>query len=282
LIARIDRSNSGFGNFVNPLQYPFSRQLLPADRWLLLAIGIALAACSADDSAGSGRPDAGGVVEASTWRPQDDAANEAPAADTGNPGADTSDGGGQGDARPDGRDAGKDAPGPTDVNTETNTGKLLLCLRLNDPQHPEVVSNLSRKVVDGYLSALFVDCRITKIVDAIPGGLNAFANDLLSWNVSFWGCRDTATNEFGLIHDGVSGLTSADVATLIDHYMKAAIVELSLSAGEQLQMRQALTALGQTVVTRQSDEYTLSNCADGGGDAADEAAPNDAQGADGN
>ena len=109
---------------------------------------------------------------------------------------------------------------------DTSAEPLQLCLRLDDPTRPGILTELTNSVRKEYFRLLYLDCDVGLAVrpsTIVP----EFANDLIDWNFDFWGCRQSPTTKFGLVRKGTRELTSADAARLIDHYLEAATLVLS-------------------------------------------------------
>jgi hypothetical protein len=175
----------------------------------------------------------------------------------------TGGGGGVMDSGRDARsDAGTDAADASarclDAGSEY---KLAICARLRATLN-ETIRNFTLAYVG---TELFRDCRTVRMVEKET---QDFANPLGIWSGSFWGCNEKGVTDFGIAREGFA-LTAADAATLIDHYMAAAVARLGLSSNESAAMRRALECLAPLAITNPSTtERNLSSC---GADAGSEA-----------
>ncbi len=179
----------------------------------------------------------------------------------------------------------------------TEAARIPLCLRLNDPNRPVKIYELSQDMVRGYLTLVATDCMMHGLFTART--LVDWSNQLYLFNVDLWGCRDGGASEvhawdaaagsgFALIPSQVTELTSTDAAVLIDDYLKAATRVLRLSPPEVTHMRQDLVQLSMAAITRQSDERLFSECdagavdtEAGGGGGSDSASADAWDGGDG-
>jgi hypothetical protein len=154
--------------------------------------------------------------------------------------------------------------------------KLALCLRLMDPQDPNHVFKLSQTVGDAYLLLVNGDCRIKGAAHP-PGGATVFAdwrNALYEYNPALWGCIAPAPEGFALLSTAFQDFSRADVALLIELYLRAATTVLALTTSEVADLRSDLQRLAASLPVNESTEYTFSSCA---GDASVESdAPTDA------
>jgi hypothetical protein len=158
----------------------------------------------------------------------------------------------------------------------SDAGRIPLCLRLQDPDRPARVLQLSQDVRSDYLTLIAMDCTVSGLFATESAALIKWSNDLYDGNLDLWACTDHAATGFFLVHAEVTELTSADAAMLIDDYLKAATRLLRLSPPEVAQIRQDLMLLGMTAITRQSDERLFSEC-----DAGDAGVGNDEASVDG-
>src|SRR5205085_5795933 len=133
---------------------------------------------------------------------------------------------------------------------------------------PARVAQLSLMVQRAYVRSVYLDCDVGRMIAANEDTLSDFENAVVAWNLQFWGCNDQTTTTFGILRAGFDGVTSADVARLIDHYVAAATPELSMSPPEVLSMRAGLEKLGAPATIVASAEFSLSRC-DGGAGATD-------------
>jgi hypothetical protein len=159
-----------------------------------------------------------------------------------------------------------DASSPADGSAIS----LTLCSRLNDPQRPAHTSTLSFDVVQTYVRLVYLDCAVARMVADDEDTLSVFQNALVSWNLSFWGCRAEGTGLLGILRQGFNDATPNVIARLVEHYVAACNQVLLLSPPEELEMRQALTVLSASLVP-EADALSLSICAveagpDDGGD----------------
>jgi len=150
-----------------------------------------------------------------------------------------------------------------------DAGRIPLCLRLQDPDRPAKVLQLSQDVRSDYLTLVAMDCTVSGLFATGSASLINWSNALYDGNLDLWACTDHEATGFFLIHAEVIGLTSADAAVLIDDYVKSATRILRLSPPEVTQIRQDFVRLGMTAITRQSDERLFSEC--DAGDAGTEA-----------
>jgi hypothetical protein len=169
------------------------------------------------------------------------------------------------DAAPEASESGADA---------SDAGRSILCVRLSDPQRPNAITMLAEQVDKEYVTRVYRDCNVARMAREDLDTIFQFYNDLLIFSLDLWGCTQRQVTTFGILRPiSVTELTSADVARLVDHYVGAAGTILHLDMAEAAQIRQDLTGLGQTAITRTSQEFALSTCgADGGtegGDAAE-------------
>lgn len=161
-------------------------------------------------------------------------------------------------ARPD-TSSGADAPQP---DVAADVPALALCLRLDDPQNPNRIFQLSQAVDDQYLVLISGDCRVGNALHP-PGGtpaLAAWRNDLYSWNLDLWGCKDKIAAGFGLVSTAFQGVTFADAAQLIELYLNASTKVLELTSAEAADLRRDLEQLAKSVVLSESTSYSLSSC----------------------
>jgi hypothetical protein len=213
----------------------------------LASIAIAMAGVSCSDGT-TGGPPAPDVEDAVTGKKGD-------AEDATPDGSETGDG-----PFLDSGDAGA-LTSPDGLGADTSdAGRIPLCLRLQDPDRPAKILQLSQDVRSDYLTLVAMDCMVRGLFAAPRGTLVNWSNDLYDWNLDLWACTDHAATGFFLVHAEVTDLTSADAAVLIDDYLKAATQVLRLSPPEVTQIRQDLVRLGMTAITRQSDERLFSEC----------------------
>jgi hypothetical protein len=156
----------------------------------------------------------------------------------------------------------------------SDAGRSILCVRLSDPTRPNAITMLAEQVDKEYVTRVYRDCNVARMAREDLDTIFQFYNDLLIFSLDLWGCTQRQVSTFGILRPiSVTELTSADAARLIDHYVGAATTILRLDIAEAAQMRQDLTRLGQTAITRTSPEFALSTCGvDGGtegGDAAE-------------
>jgi hypothetical protein len=144
---------------------------------------------------------------------------------------------------------------------------LTVCVRLQSP------SVLAFDVTRTYDHTVYADCRVKWVANLYldVDQREVFLNNLLAWNMRFWGCSPPPPTEFALIFKPAP-LTSADAAALIDDYIDVSTQALGLSAPEIDQMRAALEKLSKSVVATVSNDYSKSQCAtDAGADGASDA-----------
>jgi len=152
-----------------------------------------------------------------------------------------------------GSEAGLDGSAPVGLD---------LCVRLTTP------SVFAFDITRAFDHAVFADCRVKWVVNLYldVDQRAEFLNNLLAWNMQFWGCNPPPPSNFGLIFKPAP-LTSADAAALVDIYIQTATEPLGLSDPEIKAMRAALLELAKTTVAKVSAEYSHSECSDGGADA---------------
>ena len=172
----------------------------------------------------------------------------------------------------DGSEDGDSDAAPADASSEVDgsTIELTLCSRLDDPQRPAHTSTLSMDVEQTYIRLVYLDCSVARMVTDDEDTLSVFQNALVSWNLTFWGCRAEGTSQLGILRAGFDDATPGEIARLVEHYVAACNQVLLLSPPEELEMRQALAVLGASLVP-DADALTLSTCAveagsDDGGD----------------
>src|SRR5262249_43752663 len=140
--------------------------------------------------------------------------------------------------------------------------QLALCLRLMDPQDPNHVLQLSETVGDAYLMLVNADCRVKGITHP-DGGVMAYAdwrNALYNFNLLLWGCFAKGPSTFPLLSASFSDFSRADVALLIELYLRASATVLALSPGEVADLRGDLQQLAAARPTNESTDYTFSTC----------------------
>jgi hypothetical protein len=224
---------------------------------LALAHAWGLSACSDSQYAGLGAPEAGPNADG---RANQDAGGSLV---FGTGGAGASSGGGEGGTgQPDsgGGNTGSGGDGGSiDPGSGGSSNALSLCVRLDSP------TVLSFDLTRAYDHKVYADCRVKWVTDLYlrVDSRDAFLNNLLAWNMQFWGCTPPAPTDFALIY-APTALTSADAAALINDYIDAASVALAMSAPEIAGMRAALQRLSQSVVVRTSDEFSNPSCSDAG------------------
>jgi hypothetical protein len=148
---------------------------------------------------------------------------------------------------------------------------LPVCLRINDPEHPDVVRELSRLVGVQYRLGLSETCEVRNILfPANREEFSGWSNRLYLWSLALWGCSASQPTRFELVNAEVMKLTSADAQRLIELYLAAARPILELSAAEVTFMRATLETLATTVVSAQAAEHAWSDC-----DSAPDAEPSD-------
>lgn len=137
---------------------------------------------------------------------------------------------------------------------------LSVCVRLQSP------SVLSFDVTRTYDHTVYADCRVKWVANLYldVDQREVFLNNLLAWNMRFWGCTPPPPDNFALIFKPAP-LTSADAAALIDDYVDVATQALGLSAPEITEMRAALTNLAKSTIATVSGEYSHSQCASDAG-----------------
>jgi hypothetical protein len=133
-----------------------------------------------------------------------------------------------------------------------------------------------------YDHATYDDCRTRWVSDLYLASdeRHTFLNDLLAWNLRFWGCQGEPVDNFALIY-GTAPLSAGDASLLIEHYIAVATVELTLSPLEITEMRAALERLSRPLIADPSTEPSQPRCdagsageggAGGAGGTASEAA----------
>ncbi len=125
-------------------------------------------------------------------------------------------------------------------------------------------------VARAYNKATFGDCRTKWVTNLFldKDEQALFLNNLVTWNIGFWGClNQPPVSGFALIH-GEAPLSAGDAALLIEHYIAVATVELTLSPLEITEMRAALERLAAPLIADPSTEPSQPDCADGGAGGA--------------
>jgi hypothetical protein len=175
-------------------------------------------------------------------------------------------------------DASAEGAASADSGTPDGPSALTLCLRLQDPRRPAGTVQLSLMVQQAYVRLVYLDCDVAAMIAQDEDTLSEFQNALVAWNLHFWGCDDQPPTDLGILRAGFDGVTSADIARLIDHYIASANQVLVMSAGEEGSMRAALASLGALAAPRASNEFSLSTCTADAGAASDDAAAGDHDG----
>jgi hypothetical protein len=236
---------------------------------LLLSLG-ALSACGEDEVIGSdtgGRSGSGG--SSGSAGSSGSSGSGGGRAGSGGSGA-SSDGGGSGGGSAD-SSAGSGG-GVTDAqagSAGTSGGdgsrcrdddagyKLAICVRLTEP----TAISLHAQLIPGYIGAIRNDCRVSRLFTEHPS-ISEFANRLTQWSLGLIGCSHPAATTFALA-DGRTPLTAADVAVLIELYVRVATLRFSLSPAEIAALREVLECLGAAAVTLRdagAGVHALSSC----------------------
>jgi hypothetical protein len=181
----------------------------------------------------------------------------------------TSDGGAGGstaggsDAGGAGASGGEAGQSGTGGSPDAATASLSVCIRLQSP------SVLSFDVTRTYDHTVFADCRVKWVSNLYleVDQREVFLNNLLAWNMRFWGCSPPPPDDFALIFKPAP-LTRGDAAALIDDYISVATQALGLSTPEIDEMRAALDTLANSVVANESNGFSNSQCSDSGAGGA--------------
>jgi hypothetical protein len=114
-------------------------------------------------------------------------------------------------------------------------------------------------IVPKYFGKVHNNCNVAKLVDDHPA-LFLFGDALTEFTLQIWGCKPDGVDTFGLI-DGITELTAADAALLIDLYVEQTVLILQLGPTKEKQLHDALTCLAKSAITNPSTtEYSLSSC----------------------
>jgi hypothetical protein len=168
--------------------------------------------------------------------------------------------------------AGAGDGGDTQLDPEGE--ELGFCGRLSG------ISELARKVQASYLTTVYLDCRVTRLVPHVQAPLTELRNEINSWNRRFWGCEDEPVETFPLVTPGVA-LSQGDADVVITFYVEACQTELALSPLERSEMLAALRRLAKPAIVDPSSELSQSACDAGGAGGAGGASGNATGGAGG-
>ena len=152
--------------------------------------------------------------------------------------------------------AGGGGQGGSDSGADGSVSVALsLCVRLQSP------SVLSFDITRAYDHRVYADCRVKWVSNLYleVDQREVFLNNLLAWNMRFWGCTPPPPDNFALIFK-TAPLTLGDVSALIDDYIEVATQPLGLSAPEIAEMRAALLELANSVVATPSNGLSKSQC----------------------
>lgn len=238
----------------------------------LLVLGSAtLASCGKDEGTSHSVTPQGGASGASAGTPPTSTAGEPSGAVGGNGGttAGSSTGGSTTNV---GGDAGAGAQSPTGMGGDGGalgsggsgatppTGEQLgLCARITGRVgHADAQSR-------AFATAVFTDCRIKWIVPLKPD-LDEYRQQLVVWDLEFWGCQGSPVDDFGLVW-GTPALSAGDAKLLIEHYLTTVNTELQLSTDERVEMKAALDRLAEQLISSPSEEPSQSSCVDNTGGA---------------
>ena len=142
--------------------------------------------------------------------------------------------------------------------------QLVLCARLTGRVgHADAQAR-------AFAKATFADCRINWVVPLGPN-LDDYRQQLVIWNLQFWGCQGQPVGDFGLVY-GTPPLSAGDASLLIELYLTAATAELDLSPSELDDMRGALERLAKPWIVSDSSEPSASVCSTDAGGAGGAAA----------
>lgn len=136
--------------------------------------------------------------------------------------------------------------------TTPNGEQLVLCTRLTGKVvHADAHTR-------AFATAVFADCRIKWIVPLKPD-LDEYRQQLVVWDLEFWGCQGNPVKDFGLVW-GTPALSAGDANLLIEHYLTTANTELTLSTDERVEMKAALDRLAEQLISSPSEEPSQSRC----------------------
>jgi hypothetical protein len=135
------------------------------------------------------------------------------------------------------------------------------------PRIPAQAAN-ARDVAREYNHATFDDCRTRWVTDLFlqSEAQQDFLNELVTWNLRFWGCQGEPVDNFALIY-GTAPLSAGDATLLIEHYIAVATEALTLSPLEIDEMRAALQRLSAPLIADPSPEPSQPDCDAGGAGA---------------
>jgi hypothetical protein len=247
----------------------------------LLVLGSAtLASCGKDEGTSHSVTPQGGASGASAGTPPTSTAGEPSGPVGGNSGvsggstAGSSTGGsttnvggaaGAGAQAPTGMggDAGSGAlgnGGDGGSGATTPTGEQLgLCILIdNEVPHADAQAR-------AFAKAVFADCRIRWVVP-LGSNLDEYRQQLVIWDLQFWGCQGAPVNDFGLVW-GTPALSVGDANLLIEHYLTTVDAELQLSTDQRIEMKAALDRLAEQLISSSSEEPSQSSCVDNTGGA---------------
>jgi len=109
-----------------------------------------------------------------------------------------------------------------------------------------------------FAKATFADCRVKWVVPLGPN-LDEYRQQLVIWNLEFWGCQGQPVSDFGLVF-GTPQLSTGDASLLIELYLATADAELQLSPDERDDMKAALDRLAKQLIFSPSSEPSHSQC----------------------
>ena len=133
--------------------------------------------------------------------------------------------------------------------------ELTLCDRLTK------LTENSRLTTLAFEKLAYADCRIKWLnrlyIDEHER--DTYLNDLIPWNLQFWGCQSSPVDDFPLVW-GTPAISQGDADIVIDHYLEAATEQLQLTKNEQGEMRAALERLATTIVVSESTQPSQPAC----------------------
>lgn len=138
--------------------------------------------------------------------------------------------------------------------------QLVLCIRITN-QVPR--ADIQARA---FAKAIFADCRIKWVVP-LGEDLDEYRQQLVIWNLEFWGCQGKAVSDFGLVY-GTPALSAGDASLLIEHYLTTVDAEVQLSTDERSEMKAALDRLAEQLISSPSEEPSQSSCVTNTGGAA--------------
>lgn len=138
--------------------------------------------------------------------------------------------------------------------------QLVLCTRITSKvPHADAQAR-------AFAKAVFGDCRIKWVVPLGPN-LDEYRQQLVVWNLEFWGCQGKPVSDFGLVY-GMPALSAGDADLLVELYLATVDAELQLSSEEKSVMKAALDRLAKPLISSPSADPSHSSCVDESGGTA--------------